>query len=77
MLELMRFGARFYYVLHKNSIGHLLRTSRDLFRPLKIFRKEMDYKCIIFCVHLRMLFVEFVVLLTKMWHTNIDLCRYS
>ena len=40
MLDLMRFGARFYYVLHKNSIGHLLRTSRDLFRPLKIFRKE-------------------------------------
>ena len=24
---------RFYYILHEKSIGHLLRTSRDYFRP--------------------------------------------
>ena len=29
MLSLMLF----YHILHKNSIGHLLRTSRDYFRP--------------------------------------------
>ena len=23
----------FYHILHKNSIGHLLRTSQDYFRP--------------------------------------------
>ena len=30
MLELMRFGARFYYVLHKNSIGHLFEDLTGL-----------------------------------------------
>ena len=24
---------RFYHILHKNSIGHLLRTSQDYVRP--------------------------------------------
>ena len=61
---------RFYHILHKNSIGQL-RTSRDYFRPppkKKSFRKEMDN----IYVHFRRVFVEFVVLLTKIWPTNID-----
>ena len=32
----------FYHILHKNSIGHLLRTSQDSFRPPQSFRKEME-----------------------------------
>ena len=54
---------RFYHILHKNSIGHLLRTSRDYFRPPppQSFRKEMDN----IYVHFLRVFVEFVVLLTK------------
>ena len=53
---------RFFHSLHENSIGHLLRTPRDYFRPppkKKKFRKEMDY----IYVHFRRVFVEFVVLL--------------
>ena len=58
-----------YHILHKNSIGHLLRTSQDYFRPPPPrFREEMDS----IYVHFRRVFVEFVVLLTKIWHTNID-----
>ena len=61
---------RFYHILHKNNIGHLLGTSRNYFRPpkKKSFRKEMDN----IYVHFRKVFVEFVVLLTKIWPTNID-----
>ena len=59
---------RFYHILHKNSIGHLLRTSRVYVRPPQSFRKEMDN----IYVHFRKVFVEFVVLLTKIWPTNID-----
>ena len=61
---------RFYHILQKNSIGHLLRTSQDYFRPPPPpwFRKEMDN----IYVHFRRVFVEFVVLLTKIWPTNID-----
>ena len=60
---------RFYHILHKNSIGHLLRTSHNYFcPPSQGFRKEMDN----IYVHFRRVFVEFVVLLTKIWHTNID-----
>ena len=59
----------FYHILHKNSIGHLLRTSRDYFRPPpQSFRKEMDNMY----VHFRRVFVEFVVHLTKIWPTTID-----
>ena len=63
----MRFEA-FYYILRKNKIGHLLGTSRDNFRPPPkkiIHRKEIDNLFIIFCVHFRKLFAEFVILLTK------------
>ena len=63
---------RYYYIRHKNSIGHLLKTSRDYFRPpppKKSFRIEMDNVY----VHFRRVFVEFVVLLTKIWSTNIDI----
>ena len=57
------------HILHKNSIGHLLGTSQDYFRPpAPRFRKEMDN----IYVHFRRVFVEFVVLLTKIWPTNID-----
>ena len=58
------------HILHKNSIGHLLGTSQDYFRPPPPprFRKEMDN----IYVHFRRVFVEFVVLLTKIWPTNID-----
>ena len=60
---------RFYHILHKNSIGHLLRTSQDYFRPPPPrFREEMGN----IYVHFRRVFVEFVVLLTKIWPTNID-----
>ena len=52
---------RFYHILHKNSIGHLLRTSRDYFRPPPSIRKEMDN----IYVHFLKVFVEFVVLLTR------------
>ena len=65
MLYLMRF----YHILHKNSIGHLLRTSQDYFRPPPLkFKKEMDN----IYVHFRRVFVEFVVILSKIWPTNID-----
>ena len=59
---------RFNDILHKNSICHLLR---DYFCPppqKKILRKEMGN----IYVHFRRVFVEFVVLLTKIWPTNID-----
>ena len=56
---------RFYHILH----SHLSRTSLDYFRPPpQRFRKEMDN----IYVHFRRGFVEFVVLLTKIWLTNID-----
>ena len=59
------------HMLHINSIGHLLGTSQDYFRPPPPpprFRKEMDN----IYVHFRRVFVELVVLLTKIWPTNID-----
>ena len=59
---------RFSHVLHKNSIGHLVRTSRDYFRPPPSIRKEMDN----IYVQFRRVFVEFIVLLTKIWPANID-----
>ena len=60
---------RFHHILHKNSIGHLLRPHRIIFGPPPPkFRKEMDN----IYVHFRRVFVEFVVLLTTIWPTNID-----
>ena len=54
----------FYHILHKNSIG--IETSRDYFQPPpQSFRKEMDN----IYVHFRRVFVQFVVFLTKIWHT--------
>ena len=43
-LKNMLYSYSFYHILHKNSIAHLLRTSRDSFRPppKKSFRNEMD-----------------------------------
>ena len=58
----------FYHILHKNCIVHLLGASQDYFRPPPRFRKEMDN----IYVHFRRVFVEFVVLFTKIWPTNID-----
>ena len=63
---------RFYHILLKNSISHLLKTSQDYFRtPPPRFRKEMDN----IYVHFRRVFVEFVVLLTKIWPTNINVSK--
>ena len=61
---------RFYQILHKNGIDHLLRTSRDYFRspPHKVLEKKWTN----IYVHFRRVFVEFVVLLTKIWPANID-----
>ena len=56
------------YFAEKQHIGHLLRTSRDYFRPPQTFRKEMDN----IYVHFRRVFVEFVVLSAKIWPTNND-----
>ena len=48
----------------------VLRTSRDYFRPLpQSFRKEKDN----IYIHFRTAFVEFVVILTKIWPTNMYL----
>ena len=73
---------RFYYILHKNSIDHLLRTSRDYYRPPpppppKVLEKKWTLYLLYFYVHFRKVFVEFVVLLTEIWPKNIDFYRYS
>ena len=45
---------RFYYILHKNSIGHLLTTSWDYFRPLpKVLEKKWTIYLFYFDVHFR------------------------
>ena len=60
---------RFYHIFHKNSIWSLIEDLTGLFSPPPPrFRKEMDNMY----VHFRRVFVEFVVLLTKIWPTNID-----
>ena len=76
LLELMRF----YHIWHKNSIGHLLRTPRDYFRSHhQSFRKEMNniIYLLYFYLHFQRVFVEFVALLTKIWHKNIYFYHYS
>ena len=53
-----------YRILHKNSIGHLLRTPWDSFEfrpPPQSFRKELDTLLYLY-VHFRGVFVVFVVL---------------
>ena len=62
---------RFDHSLNRNSIGHLLRTPQDYFRlppQKKSFRKEIDNIYVHFC----RVFVEFIVLLTKIWPANND-----
>ena len=46
------------------SAAHML-GGWDYFRHPQISRKEMDNIFLLFCVHFRKLFVEFVVLLAK------------
>ena len=59
---------RFYCILHRNSLGHLLRTSRDNIRPPpNVLKRNGQYLCTF-----SMSIVEFVVILTKIWHTNND-----
>ena len=48
----------FYHILHKNTIGHLLRISRDPFRPPS-FIKEMDNILLYLYVHFRGVFVVY------------------
>ena len=64
---------RFYCILHKNSIDHLLKTSRDYYRPPppQSFRKEIDNN-ITFYVHFRRVFID-VIHITKIWPKNTDL----
>ena len=57
----------FYHILHKNSIGHLLRASRDYFRPPpQSFRKEMDI-LLYFYINFRGVFCCVCRTLTKIW----------
>ena len=62
---------RFYYILHNNGIGHLLRTSRDSFwlpptlpLPPKFWKRNGQY-LLIFYVHFRGVCVVFLVLELK------------
>ena len=68
----------FYYILHKSSICHLLWISQlglySLPPPLIFFRKEIENLFIKFCVPFPKLFVEFVILLIKIWPKNINFC---
>ena len=71
---------RFYHIWHKNSIRHLLRTSRDYFWPHpQSFTKYMNIivNLLNFQVHFQRVFVEFVALLTKIWPKNIAFYHYS
>ena len=57
------------HILNKNSIGHLLRTSRDYVLPPptpppKVLEKDHIY------VHFQRVFAVFVVLLTKILPTK-------
>ena len=62
---------RFYHILQKNSIGHLLRTSQDYFRPPPPQGLEKKWTVFMYIFE-EYYFVGFVVLLTKIWPTHID-----
>ena len=57
---------RLHHILHKNSMGQLLRISRDYFWPPQSLKKDID-NIFIIRIHFRRVFVEFVVFLTKIW----------
>ena len=58
----------FYYILHKNSIGHLWGPHGIIFAPLPMFlEKKWTINLLYFYVHFRKAFAEFVVLFTKIW----------
>ena len=62
---------RCYHILHKYNIAwSLIGDLTGLFSAPspQSFRKEMDN----IYVHFRKVFFEFVLLLTKIWPTNID-----
>ena len=63
---------RFCHILHTNSIVHLLRTSRDDFRPPPILEMKWIIYLLYFYVQFRRVFAKFAVLLTNIWQTNID-----
>ena len=72
----------FLSYLRKNSIGHLLRTSRDSFRPpppqkFFFFRKEMDSILLYFSCTFSRSICCVCRTLTKIWPKNIEFYRYS
>ena len=65
----------FYYILHKNSFDIILRTPGDYFSPppkKKFLEDKWAIYLLYLYVHFRRVFVEFVVLLTKICSKNID-----
>ena len=62
---------RFYHILHEKSIVHLLRTSWVYFRPPPPKKKGLEKKWTIFMYVFEEYLLSFVVLLTKIWPTNI------
>ena len=66
----------FYDNLHKNSIGQLLRTSRDSFRSSKVL--DTKYTIFLFLCTFSKSICCLCRTLTKIWPKNIDyFYRYS
>ena len=67
----------FYHILHKNSMGHLLRTSTGFFwPPIKVLEKNVQYFIIFLCTFSSSICCVCRTL-TKIWPKNIDFYLYS